>query len=79
MATIRLVQGNPGEIWDDLSWTDMNSAEQALWAALGWDESSWEEETDAPESDDKYWEELTSEERAAVEQLGYTQALWDAE
>lgn len=79
MTTVRQVSGNPAEIWDDLSWSDMNSAEQALWAALGWDESSWEEETDPPASDDQYWEDLSEAERAAVEQLGYTQALWDEE
>lgn len=79
MANIRQVQGNPGEIWDDLSWTDMNSEEQALWGLLGWDEASWEEETDPPESSDKYWEEMSSQECQALEQLGYTQALWDEE
>jgi hypothetical protein len=79
MTSVRQVQGNPSEVWDDLSWSDMNSAEQALWAALGWDESSWEEETDPPEADDKYWEDLSDSERAAIGQLGYTQALWDEE
>lgn len=79
MATIRDVKGDPSAAWDDSSWTDMNSAEQALWAALGWNEASWEEETDAPDSDDRYWEDLTSEERNAATQLGYTQSLWDEE
>ena len=35
-------------------WTDMNDAGQALWKTLGGDEASWEEETDAPDSNDKY-------------------------
>ncbi|WRH67361.1 MAG: hypothetical protein RSE13_02780 [Planktothrix sp. GU0601_MAG3] len=48
MSNIRKVSGNPGDTWDDLSWTDLNNDEQALWAALGWNQSSWEEDSDAP-------------------------------
>ena len=44
MSNIRKISGNPGDTWDDLSWTDMNDVEQALWATLGWNEASWEEE-----------------------------------
>ena len=36
--------------------TDMNHAGQALWKTLGGDEASSEEETDAPDSNDKYSE-----------------------
>lgn len=79
MITIRQVEGNPSDVWDELKWTDMNSAEQALWAALGWDEASWEEETDPPSSNDNYWEDLTGDEQAAAKELGYTQSLWDEE
>ena len=79
MSQIRKVQGYPGDTWDELSWTDMNSAEQSLWATLGWDEASWEEETDAPDSDDKYWEELSQGEIDAAETLGYDQSSWDEE
>jgi hypothetical protein len=46
---------------------------------LGWDEESWEEETDAPESDEQYWEDLNSLLQEAAEKLGYTQELWDEE
>jgi hypothetical protein len=79
METIRKVEGDPGLVWDELSWTDMNSAEQKLWKVLGWNESSWEEDTDPPDSNDKYWEELTTEERKAAEELGYTRKYWDEE
>ncbi len=79
METIRKVTGDPGLVWDDLSWTDMNSSEQKLWGVLGWDESSWEEDTDPPKSDDKYWKDLTTEERKAAEELGYTSKFWDEE
>ncbi len=79
MATIRQIEEDPSNTWDDLSWTDMNGAEQKLWAVLGWDASSWEEETDAPDSSEEYWEDLTDEQRDAAQQLGYTQELWDEE
>jgi hypothetical protein len=79
MTGIRAVNGNPGNTWDDLSWTDMNEEEQGLWAALGWDGDSWEEETNPPASNDEYWEDLTDAERNAATTLGYTQAYWDEE
>jgi hypothetical protein len=55
----------------------MSDVEQGLWGKLGWDESSWEEETDAPEADDKDWEEMSVPQREALGKLGYTQELWD--
>lgn len=77
MSSIRKIAGNPGDTWDDLSWTDMNDMEQALWVTLGWDEASWEEESKAPDSNEKYWEELTQNERDAATKLGYNQSYWD--
>ncbi|BAQ61985.1 hypothetical protein GM3708_2391 [Geminocystis sp. NIES-3708] len=79
MGTIREIKGNPGDIWDDLSWIDMNSDEQKLWSILGWNESSWEEDTDPPPSNDKYWADLSTEEKKAAEELGYTIKYWDEE
>jgi hypothetical protein len=79
MANIRDVEGDPSSAWDDLNWTEINSAEQKLWMVLGWDEDSWQEDTDPPESDDKYWEDLSTSEKKAAKELGYTQALWDEE
>jgi hypothetical protein len=76
---VREVKGNPNEFWDEMSWTDLSPSEQKILATLGWDEDSWEEETDAPESDDKYWEALTDEEKDAAKKLGYTEAYWDEE
>ena len=73
MSNIRKISGNPGDTWDDLSWTDMNNDEQALWATLGWNEASWEEDSDAPDSNEKYWEDLTENERDAATKLGYNQ------
>jgi hypothetical protein len=79
MSTIRKVTGDPGLVWDELSWTDMSTAEQGLWAILGWNEASWEEETDPPASNDSYWEDLSAAQCQAAEQLGYTQKSWDQE
>ncbi|MGL6137300.1 MAG: hypothetical protein ACRC2M_08410 [Planktothrix sp.] len=77
MSSIRNIASNPGDTWDDLSWTDMNEVEQALWVTLGWNEASWEEESEAPDSNEKYWEELTQNERDAATKLGYNQSYWD--
>ena len=79
MSDIRDVQGDPNGVWDDLSWTDLSSAEQDLWGKLGWNESNWEGETDPPASSENYWEDLDSNDREVLEQLGYTQELWDNE
>ncbi|MBD2329403.1 hypothetical protein [Alkalinema sp. FACHB-956] len=79
MSDVRAVAGNPSEVWDDLSWDDLNRAEQQLWGNLGWDADSWEEETDPPASSEKYWEELSGSERQSAEALGYTQETWDEE
>ncbi|NJR68622.1 MAG: hypothetical protein HC771_08085 [Synechococcales cyanobacterium CRU_2_2] len=79
METIRAVNGDPGAVWDELSWVEMNSSEQGQWAVLGWDADSWEEETDPPNSDDQAWEDLTPAERTAAEKLGYTELLWNEE
>ena len=79
MSEIRKIQGSPSDTWDDLDWTDMNDAEQALWQTLGWDEASWQEDTDPPASNDTYWEDLTQDERDAATELGYNQSSWDEE
>ncbi|MEG4243573.1 hypothetical protein QUA51_12780 [Microcoleus sp. Pol10_D6] len=34
MSNIREIEESPGDTWDDLSWTDLNDAEQALWKTL---------------------------------------------
>ena len=44
---------------------------------LGGDEASWEEETNAPDSNDKYWQNLTQNECTAATKLGYDQSCWD--
>lgn len=64
--------------WDEFDWTDLTPAEQALWGLLGWDEASWQGETDEPASESKDWSELTNEERSAAEQLGYDETYWDS-
>lgn len=44
---------------------------------LGGDEASWEDETDAPDSNDKYWQNLTKNQCTAATKLGYGQSCWD--
>ncbi len=75
--TVRVPPGDPTAFWDEMDWTDMTKAEQALWGVLGWTEESWSEEAKPPASEDKYWNQLSDEEREACEKLGYTKELWD--
>ena len=75
--TVRVPPGDPTEFWDEMGWTDMTKAEQALWGALGWSEEAWNEEAKPPASEDKYWNQLSDEERGAAEKLGYTKDSWD--
>jgi hypothetical protein len=75
--TVRVPPGDPTAFWDEMGWTDMTKAEQALWGALGWTEDAWNEEAKPPASEDKYWNQLSDEERDACEKLGYTKKLWD--
>lgn len=75
----KMVRSDNIDFWEEVGWADMTAAEQALWMKLGWDEASWEEETKAPASEDKYWNQLSAEEKAAATALGYTKGSWDAE
>ncbi|GEM_PF-2993487 len=75
---IRTPEGDLEEFWNSFDWADLSAAEQEAWGVLGWDATSWDEETNIPASEEATWEELTPEEQAAVEQLGYTQETWDA-
>jgi hypothetical protein len=76
-ADPRQPEGDIEAFWNDFDWNDLRPNEQELWGVLGWDEASWQEETDPPASEEMTWEELTDEERDAAEQLGYDQATWD--
>jgi len=75
--TVRVPPGDPTAFWDEMGWTDMNKAEQALWGVLGWTEEAWNEEAKPPASEDKYWNQLSDEEREAATKLGYTKESWD--
>jgi len=76
---IREPEGNVEDFWNAQEWTTLTPAEQALWEKLGWSQASWDEEIEAPDSEDKDWAELDEEEQSAASQLGYTEALWDEE
>ena len=75
--TVRVPPGDPTTFWDEMGWTDMTKAEQALWGVLGWTEEAWNEEAKPPASEDKYWNQLSDEEREAAAKLGYTKESWD--
>ena len=64
--------------WNQFDWSELNSAEQALWEVLGWNEASWDGAVTEPASESKTWSELTEEKRSAAEQLGYTETYWDS-
>ncbi len=76
-STVRVPPGDPTAFWDEMGWTDMTKAEQALWSVLGWTEASWEEEEKPPASEDKYWNQLSDVEKEACKKLGYTKESWD--
>ncbi len=73
------VRSNDIGFWEEVDWSDMTPAEQALWMKLGWDADSWAGEAKQPASEDKYWKQLSPEEQAAATALGYTKATWDEE
>jgi hypothetical protein len=73
---VRDMQGNPG-IWEELSWSDLSSSEQELWAALGWRQDKWDG-NNAPSSADKDWRDLNPQEQAAAMNLGFTEDMWNS-
>lgn len=75
--SVRVPEGDVDTFWSQQAWTDLNPAEQVLWAALGWNEANWNEEEPAPDSESKKWLELTEAEFIAAQQLGYSQKYWD--
>lgn len=75
---IRQPTGNVEQFWDALDWADLNAAEQEAWSALGWNEASWDQNTDIPASDTTDWSELSDEEREAATRLGYDVASWNS-
>jgi len=69
---------DPDAFWNTFYWSELNSAEQALWGVLGWNEASWQGISQEPASESKAWNELTEEESSAAEQLGYNEMYWDS-
>lgn len=74
---IRRPHGDINAFWNDFDWEDMTAAEQHAWRILGWNAASWNEEINAPISDEAMWNELTMAEQMAAEKLGYNQVSWD--
>lgn len=65
------------DFWNAFDWKDLSAEERKLWGVLGWDEASWQEETEAPASEGKFWTELNEDERNAARELGYKAVYWD--
>ena len=62
-----------GYYWQDLV---VRSLDQYL-TALGWDQSSWDNDGPTPESDDLYWEGLSAAQQHAAKQLCYSEDEWN--
>jgi hypothetical protein len=65
------------ELWDEVEWAEMTRAEREFWSVLGWSQSSWDEEGQAPASESKDWDQLSKEEQETARKLGYEEATWD--
>ncbi|MBW1649707.1 MAG: hypothetical protein JRJ44_03310 [Deltaproteobacteria bacterium] len=77
-TTIRSTEGDVEAFWNSFEkWADLNSAEQAAWQTLGWNEKSWNENVDISASENKKWAELTPEEQTAGTSLGYDEVSWN--
>ena len=64
--------------YEDYDWDEMVDEDIAkYWEGLGWTESSWNGESDEPESEGLDWEELTSDEQEYATEVCYFEELWD--
>ena len=63
-----------------LPWNVLSAQQREAWKVLGWNDSSWAGDGDAPKSDSALWGELSAGEQAAAKYgLGYSPESWDAE
>jgi hypothetical protein len=62
--------------WNDLDWSDMTNAQQALWARLGWNHARWDGNR-PPASNTQDWSRLTADERNAAAELGFGPRSWE--
>ena len=59
-------------------WADLvESGYDIYYALLGWNEDSWDNDGDAPNTEDMYWNELTIHQQVAAGQICYFRDLWD--
>jgi|GEM_PF-1214153 len=70
---------DPEAFWDDMDWSELSAAEQALWMVLGWSEQAWDGEASEPESESLNWQDLSLQQQAAGRLLGYSTSTWDGE
>lgn len=59
-------------------WSNLEDMDVAVyWKVLGWSESSWDDETSLPDTEDMTWDELSSEQQEAAYKLCYFDKSWD--
>ncbi len=77
MADIRKPKGDIDDFWDEFDWEELSVDEQKAFAALGWDQKTWDNDGDVPASD-KDWEEFSIKEKNALKALGYDEEYWNS-
>lgn len=77
--------GFDGDTWDcymshyyNYYWSELEEARvDQYFSTLGWTQDSWDNDGEAPDSDDKAWNELTKEEKHAATKICYVESSWD--
>jgi hypothetical protein len=66
--------------WGQLGWSELTTAQRALWSRLGWNQARWDSDNPkmAPSSDSKSWADLSAGEKNAATQLGFNSGNWEA-
>ena len=68
-----------GAYWDGFQWDMIPEEDQKRWEALGWDEDSWDDGENIPDTATKEWKDLTDEQKSAATALGYNEKSWNAD
>jgi hypothetical protein len=75
---VRKPTGDVDEFWDEFDWDDLSEVEQKLWAIVGWDQETWDDDEGEVPADDKDWDDLSERHQDALTNLGYSAKYWDA-
>ncbi|WP_428268371.1 DUF4157 domain-containing protein [Haliangium sp.] len=69
-------KGSAMRDWSTASWSSLSAFQKTHWTTLGWDETSWDNDTE-PASESKDWSALSDGEREAATALGYNETSWN--